>query len=513
MLFISLCAGTLLDGLSAAAKRSSDNRDELSREESLRRRVDSVNAGLAALQATAARRARPAAAAPAAPAIEPGIEIEVNAAVGDAKRTELSASALSDDTYQESKTVISSQATRDAAIAAGLAGPDDDDNAAGVAPLPAPGAPLPTAAAAHPDNSLDYPDDDDDTPTPLPTKKAKIDATDIPTLIKQMQELLVDGHTPEAIGAAIRASGFDINGIRIGHYDTIGRKCALTGKAIQNWWRGGWRDLEKQDNGMNALQWAVFRNRTMDGGTPSTSVLPNAEKIIQALLAGGALPTVKVNTGRIFKGDAATNHGLDVLELALEHGSHETLCMMLKNHSNPVPVINHYIETCTGWHDIFLYAFVKGFPAAVIRQLFVCGAITPTHINRVITDAAPNNELSWFGVPVQYRKTPMTPICLVCWSLHYDQTGRLNVITVLAEYEATPDPRWEPASAEYQAWMRGLERRVTRPILNVLRYGDLRPTGGDSHFDPTGTSHSGPITDPAVRILPEAVTKLITDYI
>jgi len=390
-------------------------------------------------------------------------------------------------------------------------------------PAAAPAKPIPA-----PFKPLDYPDDGDDIPTPLPAQlplpTPTITAHDVPTLIAQMQELITLGHTPEAIGAAIKASGFDINGIRIGHYDTIGRKCALTGEAIQNWWRGGWRDLEKQDNGMNALQWAIFNNRRTHSATP---VLPNAEKIILALLTGGALPTIKVNAGRIFKGDAATNHGLDALELALEHGSHETVCMMLKNHPNLVPVINHYVETRTGWHDILLFALVKSFPAAVIRQLFVSGAVTPTHINRVFTDAAPNDELSWLGVPVQYRKTPMTPICLACW-FEYDQAERLNVIRVLAEYGADRDPRWtyveDPRGTcmdEYSsAWLEGKAERerkkscaAARPVLNALTYGDLRPTGGDSRFNPTATSHSGPITNPAVRILPEAVTNLITDYI
>jgi len=407
----------------------------------------------------------------------------------------------------------------DGAIAAGL---DEELNGH---PAPAP-APVPvvllTSLPAPLDYApLNYVDDtkEDNVEPKLPTPR--ITATDIPTLIARMQRLLRLGHTPEAIGAAIKVSGFDINGIRTG----MRSKCNIIYKPcrvlIRDLTRGTWRHCEKEDDGMNALQLAVYHSNMYSnnmwgnsGPGKGTPLLPNAQKIIQALLAAGALPSVKVNAARLFR--ASSNHGLDALQLAFDNctaSSQEIIIMLLKAHTNPVPVINKSYR-CILTHALSLH----GYSAALIRQLFVSGAIA--NVNRALT----KDELA--NVGIRYFEDPITPICLQRWftiSHSFRPEAEAEVISVLAEYGADQDPLWLRDPFYHRAlaaWQRGREvweikqrQAAVRPVLTALTYGDLDPVGDGQRFDPAITSSSDAITSPATQILPKAIANIIVDMI
>jgi len=475
-----------------------------------------IDPALTALRATAGRRARH----------------HASVELGDAKRTEPTAAVIP-STHTESSS-LSSSLNLDEREGKGEVSQEEITRRIR-AEIKEAYKPLPDL----PYQGLDAQDADSEPVLPTP----RITATSIPMLIARMQRLLRLGHTPEAIGAAIKASGFNINGIRIGHFKSMRSKCDLIRQCYRDLRSGTWRNCVMMDNGMNALQWAVSHSNMHRGGPGGmTPILPNAAQIIQALLAAGALPSVKVNAGRLFRGDASSNHGLDALQLAFDdHCSQEIIIMILKAHANPVPVIKKVSYCILTTNALSLH----GYSAALIRALFACGAIT--NVNRVITDFAPNSELvclitnsapnyelSCIGVPVEHRDTPITPICLKRWvhigrdyGSHIPHSeADLEVISVLAEYGANPDPIWsQPGASDndriaLQAWLRGREvwknkqsQIAARPILTALTYGDLDPVGDGQRFDPAITSQSEEITSPATPILPTAIANIIVDMI
>jgi len=402
----------------------------------------------------------------------------------------------------------------------------DDD---GLAPLPRPvalptaaGAPaVPTHKPAH--NPLDYPDDDDDKPSdvaptvsrlgnnddnapviaqPVPRlPELQITATTVRTLIKQIEEPLRLGYTPEAIGAAIKKSGININEMRTASYAS---SCC-----------------PGHDYGMNALHIAVYGSCSIVRGFLD----PIRKLLIQTLLAAGAQPSVTINRRRIC-GKNGDYHGYDALQFAIElRMVDELIRMLFKAHKNPIPAINKMP------HGMLTYLITHPYPASFIRELLDCGAIT--NVNRLITNEAPgymlqnlvNEMVQYFGpraltltksALVSHIKngTPVTAICLLLWGNHPDDyyshkianvnNANYKVIAVLAEYGAIPDPVWDEKHADprYQAWLRGRElwehkqtRVAAKPILDTLTYRDLDAS------------------QPAVRILPKDVTNLITDYI
>jgi len=395
-----------------------------------------------------------------------------------------------------------------------------------------------------PYQGLDVHDADEKPALPTP----RITATDIPTLIARIQRLLRLGHTPEAIGAAIKTSGFDINGIRIRHFDSIRKKCNLIAKNISRCIRGGFYDFNIEDNGMNALQWAVYSSSDIQRSGPGGGILPGDQQIIQALIAGGALPSVKVNAGRIFRGNSGMcHHGRDALYLAFNkagwspsHLNNAIMIILLKAHPNPRPVIQEacrkpfHLSTTpiiqeAQQHRPLIIALTHGYPAALLRELFIKKVIT--NVNVIMKD--PNEYSPETKNAGLYFAPNITPICLKRWCHIQDtymsyallsdklpEEADREVIAVLAEFGADPDPIWgrPDASARdracIQAWLRGREvwenkqsKIAAKPVLTALTYGDLRP------FDPAITSSSDAITSPATQILPASIVDLIVDKI